>query len=258
MAMQRPSALSAPLGSPSFMYAFSLSGNIRSLEIGSNPVGKLIDIDYVDVLASTRRKNKQIDPPQGIKAMNGGWEGLEGRVVAGSDWATARTDGVIEFNGRLTLRTNEKKLAESKAAAPTPPAAAAPEEEDDDDDSLLINLFVSGVVDSVVNIGDPTEDRTARIIKLHALPARPPLPIALAVRFELAQATEPWLAKELPQTRFEKYAQLVQSPFVACGFVQFRPGEQVPSSIEVDILQVTPALPPASTSARASGQHEAL
>jgi hypothetical protein len=237
------------LAPPILKYAFSMWGSVRSLEIGVNPVGKLVDIDYVNLAVDSNNADGTRHSLPDVPDMNGEWEGIQGRVVAGSDWATFRKDGVIEFNGRLTLRTRERATTDQSNATAQMGAKATAKVEDEDEgedlreDGLLINMLVSGVVD-VLSANPPLlKNRMADIVTWDKKPNKPPLPLALGVRFELAQAAEPWLAKENPQRNFEKYAKLVQSPFLACGFAIFQPGEDLPSSVEVDILQVVPAAP---------------
>ena len=197
------------------------------------------------------KKRKTIIPPKGTDKRK--WNGLEGPILGGGDFFLVRSDGVLELDGRVTLR-------------------AAP-------DDTLIDVKYSGVVDIAESVADPelqkaltavgasrpeSESRVSEAferfihgsLELTKRNGWPSLPVRLAVTFELA--TGPWSTVEGEDTSWMKdryldlqehvwrYEVLTRKQFLAEGilvFDQFVPA-RLPSakSIKLHVLELTHSL----------------
>jgi hypothetical protein len=137
------------------------------------------------------------------------WFGLSGTVAAGMDWAQLRPDGVVDFDGRLTLR---------------------------DEQGALINAVVLGSVDLVKGDERPlTLDEAVERLR-GGEPDK--VGFALALRFEAAQEPEPWAAKRYRRARALKYRRLSQGQCLGVGrLVSFA---DAASCFVIDVVSVLP------------------
>jgi hypothetical protein len=119
------------------------------------------------------------------------WFGMTGTVAAGMDWAMLRADGVVDFDGRVTLK---------------------------DDTGLFVNAIVLGSADLVLpgEIRPLTLDQAVERLKN----SKGETGLAVALRFEAAQEPEPWAAKRYRRSGAFKYRRLSRGQCLGVGVVK--------------------------------------
>ncbi len=144
------------------------------------------------------------------------WLGLDGEVLSGTDWATVLTDGVITFDGRVTIKS---------------------------DDDFLVDAVVSGVAD-LREPGKPLTDARSRTLYTDWLNGgiAHPVPLSLGVHFEAANSTESWANVKIKRasSNFWKYARLVRGQFAAIGEMTLQRTTYSPiARARLDVYEVT-------------------
>jgi hypothetical protein len=176
-------------------------------------------LDYEQLVA---RADQVLDLVRAYCAEHGvrqPWLGLKGHIISGVDWALLRGDGVIEFDGQITLSDGP---ADDKKGV-----------------GVLVNARTSGAVDLV------GKDEARPLSLDHALErwmaSDANVPIALNVRFEAPQEPEPWASKKYTRRKGQlRYAALSRGQFVGCGAI--KTNKQNAASIKLDLFQVVPNL----------------
>jgi len=143
------------------------------------------------------------------------WLGLEGHILSGVDWSLLRSDGVIEFDGQLTITDgllNDKK-----------------------GEGVLVNARTSGAVDLVANDAErPYSIEHAMDLWLRAAGD---VPVALNIKFEAPQESEPWASKKYTRRKGQlKYVMLSRGQFVGCGTIKSL--QKQGTTIELEVFQV--------------------
>jgi hypothetical protein len=226
---------------PKPKYFFSVEPRIETIPVGEVPGGFRVDLRYVsagsavwtdpeaydrdwagpDVSYKTVapvRKQAQADSPLAA-ALSAGtiqWPGIDGEVLSGTDWATVRTDGVMTFDGRVTLKT---------------------------DDDFLVDAVISGVVD-LCDPSKPRSDAESRALYTSWLNGgiAYPVPLLLAVHFEAANNVESWANVKIKRasSSFWKYARLVRGQFAAVGEMVLGKTTYSPlSRVSLDVYEVS-------------------
>lgn len=138
------------------------------------------------------------------------WFGLTGTVAAGMDWAQLRPDGVVDFDGRLTLR---------------------------DETGVLVNAVVLGSVD-LVRPGEPRPLTLDQAVENLREGKAEKIGFALALRFEAAQEPEPWAAKRYRRVGTLKYRRLSRGQCLGIGrLMSFADST---SRFLIDVVSVAP------------------
>jgi hypothetical protein len=177
------------------------------------------------------------------------WFGFEGSFLRGGDWAIMRSDGVGQFSGRITLRSDDPDGAVVDAhltglvdlrlrrAAPAPVAPgekAGPQRyhrhtNPIGDGSVLYNAWRNGSLESA-----PGELYSE-------------IPLCLAVSFESAVTkAESWAPDKLKKQTAGawKLLRLVRGQFVAIGTARLsRTRYSRMEQIELNVCEVMPVLP---------------
>jgi hypothetical protein len=138
------------------------------------------------------------------------WFGLTGTVAAGMDWAQLRPDGVVDFDGRLTLR---------------------------DEEGTLVNAVVLGSVDLI----KPGNSRPLTLDEAveHLREAKnDEVGFALALRFETVQEPEPWAAKRYRRVGALKYRRLSRGQCLGVG--RLKSFTDSSSRFLIDVVSVAP------------------
>jgi hypothetical protein len=148
------------------------------------------------------------------------WFGFEGKVIAGSDWATFRPDDVAEFSGRMTFQSSDRP------------------------DEAIIDTVFSGVVDLCpVNPHQGLSD--ARRDAMRSRNGQTPVNILLSVTFDVGKAAQKWAPKRYVRqgTGYWKYQRLTQGQFVAVGTADLAKeiGQVRVSRVELSVLEIKPA-----------------
>ncbi len=129
------------------------------------------------------------------------WYGLEGKLVSGSDWLLIRSDGVAELDSRVTLQEDEFTDSGGKAAG-----------------GALINTELGTVVDLWQPKDPATERRPPGSVVYEAWKASkgsPALRFTMALRFNLAEASQPWAGADFKSTgSFWRYESLPRYDYV--------------------------------------------
>jgi hypothetical protein len=147
------------------------------------------------------------------------WLGLRANIISGVDWALLRADGVVEFDGQLTLRDGPQ-VDRGKVG-------------------VLVNARTSGVID-LISKGGSRPSSLDHALSLW-LASDASLPVALNIRFEAPQEPEPWASKKYTRRKGQmKYAALSRGQFVGCGFVKMN--KQDAATIDLDVFQAAPNL----------------
>ena len=144
------------------------------------------------------------------------WPGMDGEILSGTDWATVRTDGVITFDGRVTIRT---------------------------DDDFLVDAVVSGVVD-LREPGKPHAEADSRTVFTSWLNGgiAHAVPVSLGVHFEAASNVESWANVKIKRasSNFWKYVRLVRGQFLAIGEMVLQKTTYSPiSKLTLNVYEVT-------------------
>ena len=147
------------------------------------------------------------------------WFGVSGSLLGGSDWAVIREDGVAQFNGRLTVKT---------------------------DDGFLIGVTVGGVADLRLGAGAPRRsmldsgkslfDEWRKGVGANQFKA------VFAVAFDAAGASQSWAGTAYDYAAsFWKYQRLTRGQFLANVTLDVDDGAFSPlKEVTMDIVEVTP------------------
>lgn len=187
------------------------------------------DLPYDD------KRDFDVTVPTGARALP--WNGLGGTVLSGSDFFLLRLDGMLELNGRLTIRAEP--------------------------DECLIDMVYSGIVDLNAHVaktsstkpkGDANDDKLteAKVSQVFVdfvsgkLSLRAStIPVQLTTTFEVA--TGPWSKTEgedttwiedryLERQRFVwRYEALARKQFVAVGDLHFATAGPLPAATGLDV-----------------------
>jgi hypothetical protein len=140
------------------------------------------------------------------------WAGIEGTVVRGIDWALVRKDGVVTFDGRVTLKATE------------PPNAGNP-------DGFLIDALISGAVD-LDPTAPATADAAAAIYNSWKTGTLNPhvINVALGVRFEASGAPPADASADYQRKTksFPRYMRLTRRQCLGAGTLTL--GQGTPAS----------------------------
>jgi uncharacterized protein DUF3237 len=204
-----------------FVPAFSIRCRGREIECGLPvrvPGGKRLHVSY---FGGQVRAAKQGPLPS-----------FNGCVLSGTDWVLVRDDGVLVFDGRLTLGS-DNDLSDIDFDG----RAARASRRGDNLDTFLVSATLSGVVDLDSGRGRAQADS-----------APPPLwdalsgvfPVALPMRFEGSTTRVSWAKPRLRALAesFTRYSPLVQNPFIAVGDVTIQTGQLVQVDFVVGMLKV--------------------
>jgi len=150
------------------------------------------------------------------------WFGFDGEFVSGGDWSLVRDDGVLLYNGRITIRSDDSNEQEGR---------------------FLVDAVISGVVDLRDRQKDSLSGQRAyRSWQLGTLP-NTTIPITMAVRFEAADRAETWAADryKLQARHFWKYQRLIRGQFIAVGTAGIKKDERFSPIRQVafDVFEVT-------------------
>lgn len=223
-------------------YFFSIKAGVSIQAQGKSIVGPAGARLYFAFNSGTSRvwTKPRADTPGRVS----GWEGFEGTVLSGGDFALLRLDGVFQLDGRLTLKSREGVLTDAKYTG-------------------MIDLVDSARIARAFT--EHEHDRKGLTKAIHTLEAaafeeymrgkplsaRLELPIVLSVAFEAANT--PWTnapGEDLswPAKRyvahekdFWRYRLLMRRPFVAAGKISFE--QNLPmgvSGMELDFLGLSP------------------
>jgi hypothetical protein len=162
---------------------------------------------------------------------NGALPRLNGRVLSGSDWLLLREDGVLVFDGRMTLGSGQD-LADVDFDSRASRAARL----GDNLDAFLVNATLTGMVDL----------NTAR--QRGNIPRVQPagwdgltcnLSVVLPIRFGASGTRVSWAKPRyrLFAENFATYGLLVQNQFLAIGDIAFSGGLVTGVSLEIGILR---------------------
>jgi hypothetical protein len=138
------------------------------------------------------------------------WFGLTGTVAAGMDWAQLRPDGVVDFDGRLTLR---------------------------DEDGTLVNAVVLGSVD-LIKPGNARPITLDEAVEHLREAKNDEIGFALALRFEAVQEPEPWAAKRYRRVGAHKYRRLSRGQCLGVG--RLKSFTDASSRFLIDVVSVAP------------------
>jgi hypothetical protein len=146
------------------------------------------------------------------------WLGIEGRIVSGVDWALLRADGVMEFDGQLVL--TDGPLDDKKGKG------------------VLVNARTSGSVDLC-----PKQDRPYSLDNavdmLRDSGYGTGVGIALAIRFEAPQESEPWASKKYTRRKGQlKYIRLSRGQFIGHGRLEAFGSKNGGAHIALNVYQV--------------------
>jgi len=225
---------------PKLKYFFSVEPRIETIPVGEVPGGFRVDLRYTaagsTVWTDPEAYDREWPHPEGpyktlaparkkagadsalAAALSTGviqWPGMDGEILSGTDWATVRTDGVITFDGRITIKT---------------------------DDDFLVDAVISGVVD-LCEPGKPRTDAESRTLYTAWLNGgiAHPVPLSLGVHFEAANNTESWANVKIKRasSNFWKYVRLVRGEFVAVGEMTLQRTTYSPiSRVSLDVYEV--------------------
>jgi hypothetical protein len=146
------------------------------------------------------------------------WLGIEGRIVSGVDWALLRADGVMEFDGQLVL--TDGPLDDKKGKG------------------VLVNARTSGSVDLCPKQARPYSlDNAVDMLKDSGYGTG--VGIALAIRFEAPQESEPWASKKYTRRKGQlKYIRLSRGQFIGHGKLEAFGSKSGGAHIALDVYQV--------------------
>lgn len=184
----------------------------------------------VRAIRNVRERTKNdAQPSPDLTTALGGWYGLEADLLSGNDWAIVRSDGVAEFAGRITLRSQ-------------------------DDDGGLIDLTVGGPVDFIGQLapasttpGGPRRPLPSpsegfqTVLEAMESGKLPSAAVVLAATFNAAGRAEDWAPKRMKRQAdgFWKYQMLTKSEFLATGRMLFSTSRFNPiTHVELDFYQV--------------------
>ena len=190
---------------------------------GLPDVGALQDSRTAYDAIATVRKLGKFDPygPE-VRRQHGDlkpeleWFGIEGEVLSGGDWTIVRHDGVVCFDGRMTIRSS-------------------------DEDRSLLDTSLTAVVDLRNRAKDSILDGGAiyRRWRSAGFGKGKEVPVVFAATFESVQQAAPsWAPKRYARQaeHYWKYARLIRSQFVAVGTVTLDSGSLSP--VKLDVYEV--------------------
>jgi hypothetical protein len=125
------------------------------------------------------------------KELNGLWAGLDGDVLRGIDWALVRKDGVVVFDGRVTLRASEQ----------------------DHKNGFLIDALITGAVDLAPPEDQTPEGGSATYYRWKAGSLKDKvIKVALGVRFEASGEAPPDASEDYKRKvkNFPRYMRLTR------------------------------------------------
>jgi hypothetical protein len=137
------------------------------------------------------------------------WLGFDGEILSGSDWAIIRSDGVAEFNGRLTLRSK-------------------------DEDHGLLALAAAGPVDMLPDVsysGSSPSQGLQAVLNAIQGDSLKDKSVVIAATFDAAGEAQSWAPRRMKDAAdgFWKYKPLTRAQFAAVGKLTF--GKSAASSI---------------------------
>jgi hypothetical protein len=156
---------------------------------------------------------------------------FNGCVSSGTDWVLIREDGVLVFDGRLTLGS-DNDLSDIDFDN----RAARASRRGDNLDTFLVNATLSGVVD-LERAHRTAGDESGRQTAWDAMSCR--VPVALPIRFEGSTSRASWAKprfRALAES-FSQFSALVRSQFVAVGDVTIHAGQIVAIELVVGMLK---------------------
>jgi hypothetical protein len=187
---------------------------------GLPAVGALDDSRTAYEAIATVRKLGKFDPysPEVRKRTAGArpqleWFGLEGEISTGSDWTIVRDDGVVRFEGRVTIRSSDEERA-------------------------LLDTSLRAVVDLRDRAKDSIPDGASMYRKWRSSNFRrdEPVRVVFAAAFESTQQTPPsWAPKRYAKqaAHYWKHSRLNRGQFVAVGTVGLDPNLLSPLTVDV-------------------------
>lgn len=209
-------------------YMFDMQASINYLPLGEVPDGFRVELQYqtestVIFTDDTLRMDAWQSDPEA-------WEGLEGRLLSGSDRMTVTKDGAMRLNGRATIAVVEKKTRK----APDRP--------------FLIGIVYAGVVDLVelcrVQAEGVQDKGLLAFAKWRTGEVPSEIPVTMTATFELAKAAEVWgdsryRAKNVED--YKKYERLARGQYFAQGKVRLRSEPYSPvNSVRVRLHEIQP------------------
>jgi hypothetical protein len=187
---------------------------------GVPDVGVLEDSRLAYDAIATLRKLGKFDPygPE-VRRQHGDrkpeleWYGLDGEVLSGGDWTMVRHDGVVRFEGRMTIRSS-------------------------DEDRALLDTCLTAVVDLRQRAQDSIQDGGSiyRRWRSSGFGKGREVPVVFAATFESAQQAAPsWAPKRYARQAEQhwKYARLTRGQFVAVGKVALDTASLSPMKLDV-------------------------
>jgi hypothetical protein len=147
------------------------------------------------------------------------WFGIQGAILSGGDWTTVRQDGVVTFDGRLTIRA---------------------------DSSFLVDVVISGVVDLRRPEADAlscSDNEVYSPVYERWLSGELTTPIrtVLSLRFEAARAGQSWADNKIKNASvgFWKYERLVRGHFMAIGQMEVQQAQYSPiSDLQLEVYEM--------------------
>ena len=187
---------------------------------GLPEVGVLVDSRQAyDAIAALRKLGK-FDPygPE-VRSRHGDhkpeleWFGIDGEILSGGDWTIVRHDGVVRFEGRMTIRSS-------------------------DEDRALLDTCLTAVVDLRHRAKDSIQDGGSiyRRWRSSGFDKGREVPVVFAMTFESAQHAVPsWAPKRYARQaeHYWKYARLARGQFVAVGTVALDTAALSPMKLDV-------------------------
>jgi hypothetical protein len=193
--------------------------------------GKEIECGLPVRVPGGRRLHVSYFGGQVIAAKHGPLPTFNGCVVSGTDWVLIREDGVLVFDGRLTLGS-DNDLSDIDFDG----RAARASRRGDNLDTFLVNATLSGVVDLERGHGT-AGDESGRQPAWDTMSSR--VPVALPIRFEGSTARASWAKprfRALAES-FSQFSALVRSQFLAVGDVTIHAGQIVGVELVVGMLK---------------------
>lgn len=203
------------------------------------------------------------------------WRELEGQIQSGGDFVLARLDGVLELDGRITIRTQTQSLIDAAYEGVVDLASCIPGQPDSVTEGIELTddrdagnkagpiparsvrphdrppvRVKSAEVSRVLQQRESNVFRSFLDKRIPEVTDKPvDVPVVLRVSFEAASTpatNEPgedlsWVKKRYREheVNFWRYRRLVRKSFVAIGSLQFRaPGPDGICSTEFDIFEL--------------------
>jgi hypothetical protein len=202
-----------------FVPVFSLRCCGKDMECGAPvrvPGGKRLHVTYFGGQVSA--------------AKNGPLPGFNGCVSSGTDWVLIREDGVLVFDGRLTLGSDH-----DLSDIDFDQRAARASSRGDNLDTFLVSASLSGIV--AIGCGRGAGGAQSGPLAWESLSCR--VPVALPMRFEGSMTRVSWAKPRLRALAesFVQYSPLVQNQFLAVGDITIQAGQLVQVELVVGMLK---------------------